>query len=80
MTEQEIKETAKLMEEGKLNLVDWLDNQLKEDMKNLGLDLQMTDYQTNNQNESIPISGTITFLKGESAKKAAERYRKKKEE
>ena len=77
MTDQEIKETAKLMEEGKLDLVDWLETNLKERMKNLGFTLQMEEQE---QNEAAPFSGTITFLKGKSFEKAEKRYQKKKEE
>ena len=77
MTDQEIKETAKLMEEGKLDLVDWVDERLDELMRSLGFTKQTDETE---QNEVAPISGTITFLKGRSFEKAEERYQKKKEE
>ena len=75
MTQQEIEETAKLMEEGKLDLVDWVDNQLKERMESLGFTLITEEPE---QKEDAPVTGTITFLKGESAEKAAKYFKNKK--
>lgn len=57
--------------EDKENLVDWIDNQFVEFAKRLGLEVQMIDNPQNSNQESAPITGTITFLKGDSAKKAA---------
>ena len=57
--------------EEKENLVDWIDNQFVEFAKRLGLEVQMIDNPKNNNQGNIPVSGTITFLKGDSAKKAA---------
>ena len=57
--------------EDKENLVDWIDNQFVEFAKRLGLEVQMIDNPKNNNQGNIPVSGTITFLKGDSAKKAA---------
>ncbi len=75
MTDQEIKETAKLMEEGKLDLVDYFERTTDELMQSLGFTKQTDETE---QNEVAPISGTITFLKGNSFEKAEEHYRKKK--
>ena len=57
--------------EDKENLVDWIDNQFVEFAKRLGLEVQMIDNPKNNNQGNTPVSGTITFLKGDSAKKAA---------
>jgi len=57
--------------EDKENLVDWIDNQFVEFAKRLGLEVQMIDNPKNNNQGNTPVSGTITFLKGVSAKKAA---------
>ena len=57
--------------ENKENLVDWIDNQFVEFAKRLGLEVQMIDNPKNNNQGNTPVSGTITFLKGDSAKKAA---------
>ena len=54
------------------DLVDWVDRMFKEHCKRLGLELQMIDHPNQNKQGTIPISGTITFLKGDSAKKAKE--------
>ena len=56
--------------EDKENLVDWIDNQFVEFAKRLGLEVQMIDNPKNNNQGNTPVSGTITFLKGDSAKKA----------
>ena len=61
----------------KEDLVDWTDNQLKELSKDLGLELQMIDNPTKKKHGTSPISGEITFLKGDSAKKAEELFHKK---
>lgn len=74
MTDQEIKETAKLMEEGNLDLVDYFERTSDELMQSLGFTKRMDETE---QNEVAPISGTITFLKGNSFEKAEEHYRKK---
>ena len=63
------------------DLVDYIDRKTKEMAERLGLRL-MTDeeweeFKTKRQQGSI--TGTITFLKGESARKAAERSKKKSE-
>ena len=57
--------------EDKENLVDWIDNQFVDFAKRLGLEVQMIDNPKNNNQGNTPVSGTITFLKGDSAKKAA---------
>ena len=54
--------------ENKENLVDWIDNQFVEFAKRLGLEEQMIDNPKNNNQGNTPVSGTITFLKGDSAK------------
>lgn len=77
MTEQEIKETAKLMEEGKLDLKDWLEKTIDRRMREAGSTPITKETQT--QQGTTPISGTITFLKGDSAKKAREFYQRKKD-
>lgn len=61
------------------DLVEWIDKQMEEFAKELGLRL-MTDeewekFKTKRQKGTV--TGTITFLKGESARKAAERFKKK---
>lgn len=61
------------------NLVDWTDNFLKERMKSLDFNLQMTDHPQKDEQGTTPVSGIITFLKGESAKKAKEYFQKMKE-
>jgi len=63
------------------DLVEWIDKQMEEFAKELGLRL-MTDeewekFKTKRQKGTV--TGTITFLKGESARKAAERFKKKTE-
>ena len=70
MTQKEIKQTARLMEEGKQNLKEWLDNLINERMKKLGLTIIETSTPHKNEQVNTPVSGTITFLKGDSAKKA----------
>lgn len=57
--------------EDKENLVDWIDNQFVEHAKRLGLKLQMIDNPKNSNQENASVFGTITFLKGDSSKKAA---------
>jgi len=71
MTQKEIKQTARLMEEGKLDLKEWLEKRIDEDMKRLGFTKIETTTPHKNEQVSSPVSGTITFLKGVSAKKAA---------
>lgn len=69
------------MEENKQeDLVDWIDNQFKELAKNLGFELQMINHPQKKPQGTTPYSGTITFLKGDSAKKAREFYQKKNKE
>ena len=63
------------------DLVDYIDRKTKEMAERLGLRL-MTDeeweeFKTKRQQGSV--TGTITSLKGESARKAAERFKKKSE-
>lgn len=63
------------------DLVDYIDRKTKEMAERLGLRL-MTDeeweeFKTKRQQGSV--TGTITFLKGESARKAVERFKKKSE-
>lgn len=65
--------------EEKENLVDWTDNFLKERMKSLGFNLQMIEHPQKDEQGTTLVSGTITFLKGESAKKAKEHFQKMKE-
>lgn len=72
-----VNKTLEMEEEE--NLVDWTDNFLKERMKSHGFNLQMTDHPQKDEQGTTPVSGTITFLKGESAKKAKEHFRKKKD-
>lgn len=57
--------------EDKENLVDWIDNQFVEHAKRLGPEVQMIDNPKKSNQENASISGTITFLKGDSVKKAA---------
>ena len=61
------------------DLVDWIDNQFKEFAKSLGFELQMIDYPQKKPQGTTLVSGTITFLKGDSVKKAREFYQKNKE-
>lgn len=76
---EKIKEIAQKMENGELDLVEWLDKQFEEHFRKLGLrpmtDEEWEEYKAKRQ--QAPVTGTITFLKGESAKKAAERFKKK---
>lgn len=63
------------------NLVDWLNRMmgLVEDTKEQDSTNQTTPTQTS-QIEATPISGRITFLNGESAKKAQQHFQQNKEE
>ena len=63
------------------NLVDYIDRKTKEMAEKLGLRL-MTDEEWEEfkaKRQQGSVTGTITFLKGESARKAAERFKKKSE-
>ena len=63
------------------DLVEWIDKQMEEFAKELGLRL-MTDEEWEEfkaKKQQGTVTGTITFLKGESARKAAERFKKKTE-
>jgi len=59
------------------DLKEWLDKRIEEFAKELGLRL-MTDeeWEEFKAKKQGTVTGTITFLKGESAKKAAERIKK----
>ena len=61
------------------SLMDWLERTIDEGMKELGFTLQTTPTQTS-QTEATPISGRITFLNGEPAKKAQQHFQQNKEE
>lgn len=78
MTQKEIKQTARLMEEGKLDLKEWLEKRIDEDMKSLGFTKIETTTPHKNEQVNSPVLGTITFLNGESAKRAASIYGKHK--
>lgn len=69
MTQKEIEETAQRIAKGEIDLVDWLDNQLKEDMKKLGFTEQETPTPQMNNKDSKSITGTIMFIKGKSPKR-----------
>ncbi len=60
------------------DLKEWLDKRIEEFAKELRLRL-MTDEEWEEfkaKKQQGTVTGTITFLKGESAKKAAERIKK----
>ena len=63
--------------EKKVNLKEWSDKVIDEAMKKAGFTPLTTPMEKNKQGVT-PVSGTITFLKGESAKRAKEYYQKKK--
>jgi hypothetical protein len=61
------------------DLVDYIDRKTKEFADELGLRL-MTDEEWEEfkaKRQQGTVSGTIIFLKGESAQRAAERFKKK---
>ena len=64
--------------EKKETLKDWLERRMDEDMKSLGFTRQTTPTQKSQQG-TTPIKGTITFLKGKSAKKAKGRSQRPKD-
>ena len=79
MTQEEIEEIAQKMENGALNLVEWLEKRIDEDFRKLGF-RPMTDEEWEEhkaKRKQGHVIGTITFLNGESARKAAERFKKK---
>lgn len=63
--------------EKKDSLKGWLDNLVNQRMKEAGFTVQTTPIQKNQQ-EATRLKGTITFLKGKSAKKAKLRSQKPK--
>lgn len=64
--------------EKKESLKDWLDNLVNQRMKEAGFTVQTTPTQTSPQ-EATPVKGTITFLKGELAKKVEEHFQNQKD-
>ena len=64
--------------EKKASLKDWLERRMDEDMRSLGFTRQTTPTRKSQQ-ETTPVRGIITFLKGESEKKAKEHFRKPKD-
>jgi hypothetical protein len=63
------------------DLKDWLERNWDEHFRKLGL-RPMTDEEWEKykaKQQQGPVTGTITFLKGESAKKAAALFKKKEE-
>ena len=57
------------------DLKEWLERRIKEDFERLGF----KEIESENEiKENKPITGTITFLKGESAKRAAAFYKNSK--
>jgi hypothetical protein len=66
------------MEINKEDLVDYLDKITEELAKELGLELIKRDHPMKEENGSTHVTGTITFLNGESAKRAASIYGKHK--
>ena len=58
------------------DLKEWLEKRIKEDFERLGFKLILPEEE---KKDDEPVTGIITFLKGESAKKAAEFYNKKKD-
>ena len=80
MTKEEIKEVAQKMENGELNLVEWLDKHINEEFSKLGF-RPMTDEEWEAfkaKRQHGKVTGTITFLKGDSAKRAAAMLKNKK--
>ena len=59
------------------DLVEYIDRTMKEMAEEMGL--KMVFPEEEEKKKDGPITGTITFLKGESAKKAAEFFDKKEE-
>ena len=64
--------------EKKESLKDWLDNLVDQRMKEAGFTVQTTPTRKPQQ-EATPVKGTITFLKGTSAKKAEEHFQNRKD-
>lgn len=58
------------------DLVEYIDRTMKEMAEEMGLKMVFPEEE---KKKDGPITGTITFLKGESAKKAAEFFDKKEE-
>ena len=54
----------------------YIERTTEERMRRLGFTLV---WEEPKQKEGMPVTGTITFLKGESAKKAAKYFQKKKD-
>lgn len=64
------------------DLKEWIERSMEEFAKETGLRL-MTDEEWEEhkaKRKQGPVTGTITFLKGESAKRAAAFYKKKEED
>ena len=61
------------------NLVDYVNRRIDETMRELGFAPQTTPSQKKKTQETTPVSGTITFLKGDSAKRAKEFFQQKKQ-
>lgn len=81
MTQEEIEKIAQKMVNGELNLVEWLEKRIEAVFCKLGFRL-MTDEEWEEykaKRQQGPVTGTITFLNGESAKKAASSSKKKEE-
>lgn len=81
MTQEEIEEIVQKMENGELNLVEWLEKRIDEDFRKFGF-RPMTDEEWEEhkaKRQQAHVTGTITFLKGESAKKAVALFKKKEE-
>ena len=64
------------MKEEKEDLVDFIDKMSEEFAKKLGLKLIKVDHPMEGKKEPTHVTGTITFLNGESAKRAASFYGK----
>jgi len=80
MKQKEIEEKAQKMAKGERNLVEWLDKLVEDRLRELGL-RPMTDEEWEEhkaKRQQAPVTGTITFLKGESAKKWLRLYLKRK--
>lgn len=69
------------MVKGDRNLVEWLDKLIEDKFRKSGFrvmtDEEWEEYKAKRQQGSV--TGTIIFLKGESAKKAAALFKKKEE-
>lgn len=81
MKQKEIEEKAQKMAKGERNLVEWLDKLVEDRLRELGL-RPMTDEEWEEhkaKRQQAPVTGTITFLKGEFAKKAVALFKKKEE-